>query len=261
MKGSGRDKSFLIYAYEDPDNKIAYVGLTVDLKNRHSKHKCGCVRHGVRKLDVLGKYFQTIGKPLPNPIIKIEDLYSPEDAKYFENWYRELYEINGWTVLNIAKTGIGKSSIGGSHRKWTEKTIKDEIKKLGCVSRWELGVKNESAYQAAHDLGIIEELFPEKMIKENGYWMILENHLKEADGCKSKKDYDRKNHCAYNMAVEYGFIDKIFPENLHRPITDEELKDVHKYKDRNELSQKNRRLYMALYKRHLLNTYFPKKVS
>ena len=159
MKGSGRNKSFLIYAYEDPDNKIAYVGLTVDLKNRHSKHKCGCVRHGVRRLDVVGKYFQTIGKPLPNPIIKIEDLYSQEDAQYFENWYRELYEINGWTVLNIAKTGIGKSSIGGSHRKWTEKTIKDEIKRLGCVSRWEFGVKNESAYQAAHSLWTVHS-FP-----------------------------------------------------------------------------------------------------
>ena len=230
MKGSGRDKSFLIYAYEDPDNKIAYVGLTVDLKNRHSKHKCGCVRHGVRKLDVVGKYFQTIGKPLPNPIIKIEDLYSPENAQYYENWYRELYEINGWTILNIAKTGIGKSSIGGSHRKWTEKTIKDEIKRLNCKSRGDLQHKNSSAYSAALELGIIEKLFPETIFKEMGYWKILENHIKEKEDKKCQYRIDYKNRCqaAYSRAIEYGFLGILFPELKSRNWSDETRQRISK---------------------------------
>ena len=261
MKGSGRHRSYLIYSYEDEENKVAYIGLTIDLKNRHSKHKCGCVRHGVRKFDVVAKYFQSIGKELPTPNILIDDITKDEGAQYYENLYKEKYIEQGWAPLNLAKTGVGKSSIGGCNRKWTEETIKKEIERLNCTSRWDFGKKNGSAYTAALELGIIEDLFPERVIKENGYWMVFDNHLKEAMGCKSKKDYEIKNRCAYNMAVKYGFITKLFTDNLHKPITNEELEMAKKYKDRVELSQNNRRLYMALWKRKLLDVYFPKKAG
>ena len=259
MKGSGRKKSYLIYSYEDKENNAVYVGLTVDLKNRHSKHKNGSIRGGVRKHDSVAKHFQKIGKELPYPIILKDGLDKEEDAQYYENRYLARYHELGWTILNIAKTGIGKSSIGGCNRKWTIETLKEEAKKYS--SRWDFGKNNESAYKSALDLGIIDELFPEKVIKENGYWEIFDNHLKESEGCKSKKDYDRKNHSAYNMAVEYGFINRLFPNNLHKPITDDELKTAKNYKDRNELSHNNRRLYLALYKRNLLDIYYPKKAG
>lgn len=260
MKGSGRNKPYKIYAYEDLGNKVAYIGLAVDVKNRHSKHKCGSIRHGIRKYDVLAKYWQSIGKQLPYPKIKMEDLDTEEDAQYYENWYRKGYIKAGWSVLNIAPTGIGKSSIGGCNRKWTIETLKEEARKYS--SRWDFGKNNESAYAAALDLGVIEELFPKRVIKQNGYWMVFENHLNEIEGCKSKKDYERKNRSAYVMAVEYGFIDRLFPNNIRKPITDDELEEAKNYKDRNELSHNNRRLYLALYKRKLLDEYYPiKKVG
>lgn len=259
MKGNGRNKPWSIYAYEDTDNKVVYVGLAVDVNNRHSKHKCGIVRKGVRTYDVLARYWQSIGKPLPRPRIKMEDLETEEDAQYHEDWYKNAYAKMGWRVLNIAPTGIGKSSIGGCNRKWTEETLREEIERLGCTSRWDFGKKNESAYVAALELGIIEKLFPERAIKEIGYWKVFENHLKEIEGCKSRKDYEKKNHSACNAAREYGFIDKLFPESLHKPITNEELEEARNYKDRNDLSHNNRRLYMALYKRNLLDEYYPIK--
>lgn len=261
MRGSGRNKPWCIYAYEDPENKVVYVGLAVDINNRHSKHKCGSIRGGVRKFDVVAQYFQSIGKPLPRPKIRMENIDTEEDAQYHENWYKEAYERAGWRVLNIAPTGIGKSSVGGCNRKWTEETIREEIERLGCTSRWDFGEKNEAAYKAALDLEIIDKLFPERVIKENGYWMVFENHVKEAEGCKTKKEYDRKNHCAYNMANEYGFINILFPENVRKPITDEELEMAKNYKDRNDLSHNNKRLYNALWKRKLLDVYYPKKVG
>lgn len=257
MKGSGRNKPWSIYAYEDIGNKVVYVGLAVDVNNRHSKHKCGNVRKGVKTYDVLAKYWQSIGKPLPRPRIKMEDLDTEEDAQYYEDWYKNKYAESGWRVLNIAPTGIGKSSVGGCNRKWTEETIKEVAE--NCVSRNDFYDKYSGAARAANDLGIMEELFPERAIKENGYWKIFENHLKEIKGCKSKKEYEKKNRGAYVMAVEYGFIDKLFPENLHKPITEEELEEAKNYKDRNDLSHNNRRLYLALYRRKLLDEYYPIK--
>lgn len=259
-KNVSTEGPWLIYAYEDPDNKVVYVGLTNNMNNRHSKHKCGLVKNGVRKFDVLAKYWQSIGKPLLRPRIKMEDLDTKEDAQYYEDWYKQKYAETGWKVLNIGPTGIGKSSLGGCNRKWTEETIKEVAE--NCVSRNDFYTKYSGAARAANDLGIMEKLFPERLIKPNGFWMVYDNHLKEIEGCKSKKDYERKNRAAYVMAIEYGFIDKLFPENIHRAITNEELEEARNYKDRNDLSHNNRRLYMALYKRNLLDEYYPiKKVG
>ena len=205
---------WLIYAYEDPDKKVVYVGLTNNMNNRHSKHKCGLVKNGVRKFDVLAKYWQSIGKPLPRPRIKMESIDTEEDAQYYEDWYKQKYAETGWRVLNIGPTGIGKSSIGGCNRKWTEKTLREEIERLGCNSRGDFQYKNKSAYSAALDLGIIEKLFPETIFKEKGYWKKLENHIKEKEDNKCQFRIDYKNRCpgAYSMAIEYGFIDILFPE-------------------------------------------------
>lgn len=252
----GYTRPICIYAYEDKENRTVYVGLTVDVNNRHSKHKNGELQDdGSRKYDTVASYFYSIGKELPRPIVKMSGLETNEDAQFYEGWYRDAYEKTGWRVLNVAKTGIGFSSVGGCNRKWTIEALKEEASKY--TSRWDFGKNSESAYVAALDLGIIEVLFPETLIKPNGYWMVYENHLKEMEGCKTKKEYDKKNHTAYNMAVEYNFINLLFPENVRKPVTDEELEQARQYSSRAELSHNNRRLYLALYKRKLLDVYYP----
>ena len=245
MKGSGRKKPFLIYSYEDQENKVAYVGLTVDIKHRHSKHKCGCIRHGVRNYDVVAKYFQSKGKELPLPITLIEGLDKEDDAQYYQNLFRKKYTEQGWTTLNIAPTGIGKSSIGGCNRKWTEETIKKEIERLNCKSRGDLQHKNSSAYSAALELGIIEKLFPETIFKGIGYWKILENHIKEKEDSKCQYRIDYRNRCpgAYSRAKEYGFLDILFPELKPRNWSDETRQRISKsrkgkYKGKDNYSSK-----------------------
>ena len=153
---------FDIYVYEDVENKVVYVGLTNNIKRRHYHHKNGIIRHGVRKFDIVHNYFESIGKEIPTPIIKMHELDFAKDAQYYENLYRDAYERLGWKTLNIAKTGENISSIGGK-RKWTEEKINEEIKRLNCTSRWDLGKKNYGAYAAAIKLGIIEKLFPNKL--------------------------------------------------------------------------------------------------
>ena len=103
MKGSGRKKSYLIYSYEDKENNAVYVGLTVDLKNRHSKHKNGSIRGGVRKHDSVAKHFQKIGKELPYPIILKDGL--DKEFKSFIDTYgsEENYLINPFYDLYVKK--------------------------------------------------------------------------------------------------------------------------------------------------------------
>lgn len=163
-KGTQNIGPFLIYAYEDTNNKVVYIGLTNNVNNRHSRHKCGTIRKGVRKYDALAKYWQSINKPLPNPIIKIDGLDTEEDAQYYEDWYKKAYANENWKVLNIAPTGIGSSSVGGNRRKWTEEKIREAAK--DCISKTDFYEKHSGAAQAAYDLKIISELFP-KRIRRN----------------------------------------------------------------------------------------------
>ena len=248
-----------IYAYEDTENKIVYVGLTNDVNKRHRGHKNGNLKHGIRKFDAVAQYFQSIEKPLPLPIIKMDDLDTEEDAQYYENWYVEAYKNIGWTVLNTQKTGVGKSSLGAGHKKWTEETLVKYVKKSKCKSRTDLKKINESAYITAYNLGIMDKLFPKKLHKDNNHWKVFENHVKEAEGCMSKKDYKKKNGSAYSKAYRYGFIDRLFPDNLRNEITEEELLSAHNYESRKDLKYNNPRLYSALKYRHLLDEYFPEK--
>lgn len=248
-----------IYAYEDTENKVVYVGLTNNVSKRHRGHKKGTLEHSVRKFDVVKRYFDSIGKELPYPKIRMEELETEEDAQYYENWYEEAYRKIGWTVLNTKKTGVGSSSLGAGHTKWTEETLQKEVERLGCTSRTDFKEKNESAYQTAYNLGIMSKLFPNKLKKDDNYWKVYENHVIEAEGCVYKTDYKKKNHTAYAKAFKYGFIDKLFPKNLRNEITEEELQSAKNYESRKDLKYNNPRLYNALRYRHLLDEFFPEK--
>lgn len=248
-----------IYAYEDYESNTVYVGVTNNVDKRHAGHKNGCLKHGVRKFDVVNLYFKSINKELPYPTVKMEGIETEEDAQYYENWYEEAYRRIGKNVLNTQKTGIGSSSLGAGHNKWTEETLFEYVKESKCKSRADLKKKNESAYVTAYRLGIMPQLFPKKLYKDNSYWKVFENHVKEAEGCKSKKDYSKKNGCAYSKAVKYGFINKLFPKNLRNEITEEELQSAHNYESRKDLKYNNNRLYNALLYRNLLDAYFPEK--
>lgn len=115
----GRDpnaEDYVIYVYRDEEHKVVYVGLTYEGRKaqRHKEHVCGRKEDdGSITFDVAAKYWQGIGKPLPQPRYVMDELHI-DDVGYFEDWYIKQYEKAGWTVLNIAKGG----SLGGAKVKW-----------------------------------------------------------------------------------------------------------------------------------------------
>ena len=58
-------KCYTIYVYEDPINKVCYVGLSKNWKKRHASHK----RMIKGKSDTVKQYFDRMRKELPLPKI------------------------------------------------------------------------------------------------------------------------------------------------------------------------------------------------
>lgn len=196
---------YVVYSYEDIDNKTVYVGLTVNIKTRHRCHKNGEMKQGKRVYDTLAKYYQSINKEIPFPTIKMNDL-SATDAQYYENWYIEAYKKNGWNVLNICKTGEKSSSIGGTYLKWTYDECKKEADKY--ARRTDFQKNSGGAYSAAYKYGWLDDFF-EKTQHKKGYW-TKERCFEIAKECRTRNDFNKINPTAYNVARINKWNDEFF---------------------------------------------------
>lgn len=103
------DKFDWMYAYVDENNKVAYVGLTIDKNSRKKRHK-------YEPNSAVRKYF---GKNIPEPII-LKDGLTVLESQYYEDYYKKQYANDDYNLLNIAPTGKNVGSIG-SIAKWTSK--------------------------------------------------------------------------------------------------------------------------------------------
>ena len=112
-----------VYAYVDENDKVAYVGLTIDKNSRKKSHKYGS-NSAVRK------YF---GKNIPEPI-SLKDGLTVLESQYYEDYYKKQYANDGYTLLNVAATGKNVGSIGGI-AKWTskEKVFEESRRGWRCV--------------------------------------------------------------------------------------------------------------------------------
>ena len=197
------ENDYVVYVYEDTDNRCAYIGLTDNLRKRHNAHRAGKKYNGVRKFDTVASHFIGIGIELPYPIVKEENL-SSEDAQYYEGFYVDLYRDNGWTILNKGKTGKGTSSLGGTYRKWTHEALVEASKEYS--NRSDFGKGNPKAYKKAYQYGLMDELYPnDKKQNPKNYW-DYSTCLLEAIGCKTKGEFKQKNATAYSVARKNGWL-------------------------------------------------------
>lgn len=188
---------YVIYSYEDRVNKAVYVGLTMNIKRRHSGHRSK--KDG--KYDTVAQYFQSIGQELPNPVVKMEGL-SSQEAQYYENWYVEGYKRAGWTVINSGKTGENTSSLGGTYVKWTYDKCKEEAGRY--KTRGEFKKNSCSAYGAALKYGWLDDFFVKSNCKSRGYW-TYERCYNEASKYKIAQDFRKCCKTAYRVSTENGW--------------------------------------------------------
>jgi len=154
--------NYLIYVYEDVEEKVCYVGLTNNLTKRKSQHKSTRYyknREGVKYhyRDTPNKYFFEKGEQLPEPKI-LETGLRAIQAQEKENYWCNYYINNGWKILNKAKTGKNSSSLGGCMIKWNYDRLKEEAEKY--KSKEEFKKKKNVAYKIARENNLLEEFFP-----------------------------------------------------------------------------------------------------
>ena len=140
-----------VYAYIDEENKYVYVGLTKD-KRRHYNHNTRKNNKGEYE-STAKRYFESINKPLPQPII-LKDGLNAEEAQYYEDYFVKKYESEGWNILNIGATGIGRGALGGGFYKWNDENVTKVAKT--CKTLKEFYRNYEGAYKYARDNGLLE---------------------------------------------------------------------------------------------------------
>ena len=193
-----------VYIYIDEDNKVAYVGLTANKEERHNSHKTSIFRDKIQK-SVVFDYFASIGKDVPNPIY-LEDGLSLIDAQDKEDYYRKLYEKNGYRMLNTGRTGIGVGSTG--FHKWSKKKVIEVASQ--CKTKTELCKTNKGAYDYAIRNDLIDELF------NNVHNVWDDESVNEvASKCKNRYELLKKYKGAYCYAERNNLLEEIFGKTNH----------------------------------------------
>lgn len=197
-------KAHVVYAYLDYDHKVAYIGRTIDIRQRHHQHNK--LLHKYKKYDVVKRYFMSIGylKKLPDPVILETDLTLVESQEK-EGFYVKEYKANGWHILNTGKTGANVSSTGSYIIKWTYEHCKEIA--LSCKTRQEFKKLNASAYLVATKNKWIDEWLPISSTyhKADHSW-TKEMCYDIATKYTSLNEFSAKESKAYYAAKRHGWL-------------------------------------------------------
>lgn len=193
--------AYVIYAYEDEENKRCYVGLSKNWKKRHSSHK----RKKNGRSDSVKQYFDYIGKEIPLPII-LEEGLTPEKSRLREDYWKKEYEKKGWITLNKAKTGKNKSSLGGGFIKWNKEECFKEAKKYKSTTEFQMA--NPSAQRAARENGWQNEYYWfEKREPQNKKWNYSTCE-EESRKYTSRGEFSEKSPVAWRISKKNGWLDE-----------------------------------------------------
>lgn len=250
------DKVDSVYVYEFKEQKSAYVGRTLmrNQKFRDWEH--------IFREDSVSSFAKSNNIPIPEMKI-LEDNLTIKEGSEREGYWVEKYRSDGWTILNVAKTG----SIGAlGNGKWNYKSTYEEAKKY--KTRKEFQVNSPSAYGSARrnkwlddytwfidGWSLVEKKWTEKSTKE------------EAKKYRTKQEFRESRSGAYSAAYKNGWIkDYDWFENGQLIRAERERKWTHeatkaeasKYNSRSEFKTKSGSAYSAALKNKWLDEFFPK---
>lgn len=146
-----KDQIDCVYKYVFLEQKTVYIGRTVDRVSRDLKHR-------QNPTDPISKFIILNNLSWPEMEI-IEDNLTIVKGLEREDYWKNFFISEGWTVLNTAKTGIHSGSVGAiGYGKWTKESCKQESSKYN--TRVEFARGNKSAYNKSLSRGWIDEFFP-----------------------------------------------------------------------------------------------------
>ena len=189
--------TYCVYVYTD--GIAAYIGLTRNyrIKIRDYEHRKG--KNGYH--DSLKRYFDKIHKEIPEPVILKNDLTAKE-AQYYEDYYRKEYEKNGYQIINIAKTGVGCSSIGVKYPKYPQEYCEDIARKYTTLTDF---ANNETAiYNASRLHGWLKDYT--WLVRQEQEIVSYEEAYEAAKKYKYFGDFATKSQRQYNAAYKRGWL-------------------------------------------------------
>lgn len=230
-----------VYVYTDNENMVAYVGITVDKEKRHDQHKTGMFSLNKMSNSPVYKYFSHIDKCVPEPEY-LEDNLTVEKAQEMEKYWVDMYESNGYNMLNKAKVGVGCSSIG-LHFKWTDETVIEESRKY--TNRKDFKKYSPYPFEYARKHRLFDRMpWIKRLVRTE--WTKVEV-FEESRKYESRVEFSKKCTRAYQISIKNNWIDEMVW--LKRPPKEikwtKELvfEESHKYRNRNEFSRKCSRAY------------------
>ncbi|MCR5314331.1 MAG: GIY-YIG nuclease family protein [Bacteroidaceae bacterium] len=223
-----------VYAFIDKENRVVYVGLSIDSNVRKKNHKYD-------KKSAVKKYRW---KQTPIFLILKKNLTIDESA-YWEDYYKEKYRNEGYKVLNVARTGLGSSSIGGIS-KWSSR--EDVFKEShNYRSRSEFKKQAGGAYHHALSNGWLDEMHWLQRPKREIKW-TYERVVEESRKYQYKGDFHKGSPSAYQVASEKGWLkamtwfkEKRKPNNFW--TKERVFKESRKYSNKKEFEKNAKTAY------------------
>ena len=238
-----------IYAYEFVEQKSVYVGLTNSLIKRDWQHRNS-------ENSSVYRFAEECKCIIPKPKQLERDVPVHESGKREKFWVTH-YKVEGWHILNRAKTGERESSVGIYYPiKWSKKAIREKAKECGYV----LAVFAErypGAYEAIQSRykGLLNELFPNRVIHthhtiEDALLVVRKGHYEN----RSQLRFD----ClwAYRVLFDNGLLDDVFgkPKEYTR---EESLREADEYKSIEQIRLQNHPLWNYLRNNNLFKIAKP----
>lgn len=193
------DKIDSVYVYIFQTTKAAYVGRTLirRQKKRDQEHVFNLDN------DNVAKYARKHHIPVP-PMQILESNLTLEEGQAREDYWRNWYEQQGYTMLNRIATGVGKGSLGAiGQGKWNKRTCYEEAKKYKTSSEFEYG--SSGAYSAARINGWLNDYTWFAVLKQEWNEQTCFN---EAKKYKTRGEFYKGSRGAYMKALKTGWINE-----------------------------------------------------
>jgi predicted GIY-YIG superfamily endonuclease len=189
----------VIYSYEF-DDKHCYVGLTYNVDNRNRQHLFednGQVSKHIKNTGLTPKLFIKTDKVSIDEAIKLEEVILNE------------YKLNGWFILNKARTG----STGG-FSKFNLESCVDNLKNIDNLKNFRIKHKSEYDYIVKHNLyydnEIIRDLMDIKRIRKINIFIDKYKCKEESFKYKNRTQFQKYSKSAYNVAWRNNWLDEFF---------------------------------------------------
>ena len=206
IKSQGDENEYIhsVYVY-DFGNNVAYVGRTINPKNRDRQHRRPHHAHGRKMIGSVLKYSMESGIEIPEMKLLETDLNMQESCRQENFWLNE-YKNRGYTMLNTGVTGEFVGSIGGFKNKWTKEKVIEYAKMFDSLA--ELYKSNQSMPVLLKKFNLLDELFPNRQRSHN----ITFEEVKEiASKYPTRTRFQKGNRKYYYQAYKNGWLDLLFP--------------------------------------------------